>query len=358
MLTKKDVKFLEDKSIDVHRIEKQIKQIQKGKQYIKAERAATVGDGILKFGNQEIDEFTEVFNKFAKDLQVVKFVPASGAATRMFKRLIALKEQFKGTSEEFLQIQENKDFYGLKNTFDNLDKFAFYPDLFGRFLHKKQSLEKYIKKNEYAKIASLILGKSGLNYAQMPKALVAFHKYAGYSRTAFDEHLVDATLLCKGFEEANVHFTIQPEHEKLFEKQFKYAVNTFLDKDIDYNLSFSEQSEASSCISLNSDGKLLRDKKQYLLLRPGGHGALIENLNGLDADLVFINNIDNVAPDTIKENIIKYKKFIGGYLIGIREKVFDVLNHLDKKVLPSDEKWTEILDFVKTWSFLGENIGR
>jgi hypothetical protein len=350
MFTKKDIKFLKTKGIDPERLNKQIDEIKAGKKYLDVDRPATAGDGIFVASKDEIDEYINLYEERLSHLKVTKFVPASGAATRMFKRLAYLRDHYKGNMEEFIEVSSEKDFYSLKNTFEKLDKFAFYPELFKRFFRRGQNLERILNKNEYNKVARMILSKRGLNYRNIPKALILFHKYPGHSRTAFEEHLVEGKMYCRSKEnEINIHLTIRNQYRSLFEKRFKHALKHFLDNgdDVKFNLEFSEQSESTSSIALTEKNKLLRDNDNKLVLRPGGHGALIYNLNSIESDMIFIKNIDNVAPDTIKHETVRYKKFIGGVMYAYRDKIFSILKRLDKTPLPTDKEWKEILDFVE-----------
>ncbi|MEA1873745.1 MAG: DUF4301 family protein, partial [Bacteroidota bacterium] len=350
MFSKKDLKFIKNNGVDPQRLEKQIEIIKKGKTFITADRPATIEDGIFKPNKEEIEQFIAIYEAEHKALKLSKFVPASGAATRMFKRLTYLRDNYKGSEDEFLQVSAEKNFYSLRNTFENIEKFAFYPEVFKRFFRRGQSLEKLLKKNEYDKIAAMILNKRGLNYNYLPKALILFHKYPGHTRTAFEEHLMEGMMYCQSEDDiVNIHFTIQKEYQKLFEKRFKYATKTFLNKGdaINFNIGFSEQSISTSSVAITEKGNLLRDKKRELVLRPGGHGALIENLNNLESDVVFIKNVDNVAPDTIKHETVRYKKFLGGYLMNVRRQVFDILNQLEKPEKLSKNAWKEILQSVK-----------
>ncbi len=349
MLSKKDINFLKENDINPRRIEKQIETIKSGKTYLDVDRPATAEDGIYVASKEEIDDYVRRYEEIQPSLKVTKFVPASGAATRMFRRMAHLRDHYKGDMDDFLQVTSEKDFYSLKNTFDNLEKFAFYPELFKRFFRRGQSLEKILRKNEYGKVARMLLSKRGLNYLNIPKALVLFHKYPGHARTAFEEHLVEGKIYCKSKDNVvNIHFTIQGKHQRMFEKRFSYALKHFLkNDDVDFQLGFSEQSEATSSIAINKKGKLVRDKSKLPVLRPGGHGALIYNLNALEADIIFIKNVDNVAPDTIKHETVRYKKFLGGVLYSLRTRVFEILERLDQTPAPEGDEWQEIMDFVE-----------
>ncbi|MEA3447864.1 MAG: DUF4301 family protein [Bacteroidota bacterium] len=349
MFTKKDIKFLKDKDIDPNRLKKQVVEIKAGKKYLNVNRPATAEDGVFVPTEDEINDFVKLYEDKTPHLKVTKFVPASGAATRMFKRLAYLRDHYKGNMEEFIEVSSGKDFYSLKKTFENLEKFAFYPELFKRFFRRGQNLERILRKNEYNKVARMILSKRGLNYRNIPKGLVLFHKYPGHARTAFEEHLVEGKMYCLSKDnEIYIHMTIQDKFKSMFEKRFKHAMKHFFDaKDVKFNLEFSEQSESTSSIALTDKNKLLRDKDNRPVLRPGGHGALIYNLNSIDSDMIFIKNIDNVAPDTIKHETVRHKKFIGGVLFHYRNEIFGILKKLNKKTLPSEKEWKKILDFVE-----------
>ncbi|MFO7791341.1 MAG: DUF4301 family protein [Bacteroidota bacterium] len=349
MFTKKDIAFLKEKGINPERLEEQIREIKAGKKYLDVDRPATSEDGIYVASKEEVEEFINLYEEKQPHLKVTKFVPASGAATRMFKRLAHLRDHYKGNMDEFIEVSSEKDFYSLKHTFENLNKFAFYPELFKRFFRRGQNLERILRKNEYNKVARMILSKRGLNYRNIPKALVLFHKYPGHVRTAFEEHLVEGKIYCRSKDnEVNIHLTIRNKFRPLFEKRFNYARKHFLDdKEVKFNLEFSEQSESTSSIALTEKNKLLRDKDKNLVLRPGGHGALIYNLNSIDSDMIFIKNIDNVAPDTIKHETVRYKKFLGGVLYSYQDRIFEILKRLNKSPLPEGKEWKEICDFVE-----------
>ena len=192
-----------------------------------------------------------------------------------------------------------------------------------------------------------MLDKSGLNYGQLPKGLLLFHNYSEGPRTPMEEHLVEGALYAESGGEANVHFTVSHEHLQLFEqkvadKQAQYAQKY----GIKYNISFSEQKPSTDTVAANPDNTPFRNEDGSLLFRPGGHGALIENLNEISADVVFIKNIDNVVPDRLKPETVTYKQVIAGILVSLQKKVFQYLEILESGAY-THETLEEIIRFVK-----------
>ncbi len=172
--------------------------------------------------------------------------------------------------------------------------------------------------------------EKGLNYGQLPKGLLLFHAYADGARTPMEEHLVEAALYAASNDEANVHFTVSHEHLPLFRKKVEDCIAKYEAKyDIKINVSFSEQKPSTDTIAVNTDNTPFRNDDGSLLFRPGGHGALIENLNDIDADVVFIKNIDNVVPDRLKGDTVLYKNVLAGVLVENQKRAFEYLELLD-----------------------------
>ncbi|MBR6078417.1 MAG: DUF4301 family protein, partial [Paludibacteraceae bacterium] len=183
---------------------------------------------------------------------------------------------------------------------------------------------------EYKKVASAMLGSEGMNYGKLPKGLLLFHKYAAGARTPLEEHLVEAALYASSAGVANIHFTVSAEHKELFKKLVSEKANEYSEKfGVKYNISFSEQKSSTDTIAATVDNKPFRTADGKLLFRPGGHGALIENLNDIDSDVVFIKNIDNVVPDSLKGDTVEYKQVIAGILVSLQKKAFEYLKKLE-----------------------------
>lgn len=193
-----------------------------------------------------------------------------------------------------------------------------------------------------------MLSAEGLNYGALPKGLLKFHRYLEGSRTPLEEHLVEGALYAREKNNTvNVHFTVSPEHRSLFEALVKEVVPTYEAKfGVKYHVTFSEQKPSTDTVAANPDNTPFRTKDGNLLFRPGGHGALIENLNDIDADVVFIKNIDNVVPDRLKEDTVRYKKLLAGVLVKLQAQAFAYLRKLDSGKYTMDDL-REMLQFVQ-----------
>ena len=273
------------------------------------------------------------------DKKIVKFVPASGAASRMFKNMF----EFLGADYDVPTTDFEKKF------FDHIHNFAFYNDLNAACMDNTgKNIDALLAEHNYKAVVSNLLEAAGLNYGSLPKGLLKFHRYADGVRTPLEEHLVEGALYAAGKSgEVNVHFTVSTEHRDLFQKLVDAKVGEYAAKyGIQYHISFSEQKPSTDTIAADMDNKPFRDKDGKLLFRPGGHGALIENLNDLDADIVFIKNIDNVVPDRLKADTVTYKKLLAGVLVTLQQQAFKYLELLDSGHYRHDEL-EEIIRFVQ-----------
>jgi len=226
----------------------------------------------------------------------------------------------------------------MHEVFDELNHFAFYPEL-------KELLE---ANDDSAEILNKLLGSAGMNYGQKPKGLLSFHSYPDGARTPLEEHLVEAAAYASNGQKARLHFTVSPEHRSGFEDLVKLLVPKWETKTgIQFEITFSEQKPATDTIAVNPDNTLFREADGSLLFRPAGHGALLENLNDLKADVIFIKNIDNVVPDALKQPTIENKKALGGLLLWILEGI----EHLDKQLQenPSETTIKEALEEMATY---------
>lgn len=266
---------------------------------------ATAGDGVIQLDAEMRRHYIDIYEQYQRTHSVVKFVPASGAATRMFRDLF-----------EFLNT-------GARNTvtdavLNNLSRFAFYDDL-KKFLPDTPTDTDIIER---------IVTDAGLNYGHMPKALIKFHHYADGARTALAEHLDEGAEYARGADGVNIHFTVSPEHRAGFEELLHRLVPEYSARyGVQYNIELSYQKSSTDTIAVNPDNTPFRDADGRLLFRPAGHGALIENLNEIDADLIFIKNIDNVCAASHRGDTIEYKSALAGYLVMLQSKIFDYLNN-------------------------------
>lgn len=341
MLTHEDKELLAKKGISEAQIAEQLSCFEKGFPFLQLAAAASVENGgIMTATGDEQQKYLDVWDAYKQgDKKIVKFVPASGAASRMFKNMF----EFLGADYDVPATDFEKKF------FDHIHNFAFYNDLNAACMDNTgKNIDALLAEHNYKAVVSNLLEAAGLNYGSLPKGLLKFHRYADGVRTPLEEHLVEGALYAAGKSgEVNVHFTVSTEHRDLFQKLVDAKVGEYAAKyGIQYHISFSEQKPSTDTIAADMDNKPFRDKDGKLLFRPGGHGALIENLNDLDADIVFIKNIDNVVPDRLKADTVTYKKLLAGVLVTLQQQAFKYLELLDSGHYRHDEL-EEIIRFVQ-----------
>lgn len=341
MLTHEDKELLASKGISEAQIAEQLECFKKGFPFLKLAAAASVDNGgILIPEKEEQDAYLNAWDTYKQgDKKIVKFVPASGAASRMFKNLF----EFLGADYHVPTTDFEKKF------FDHIHSFAFFNDLNAACLDNTgKNIDALLTEHNYKAVVSNLLESAGLNYGSLPKGLLKFHRYADGVRTPLEEHLVEGALYAAGKTgEVNVHFTVSTEHRQLFQKLVDAKTCEYTSKyGINYHISFSEQKPSTDTVAADMENNPFRDKDGKLLFRPGGHGALIENLNDLDADIVFIKNIDNVVPDRLKDDTVTYKKLLAGVLVTLQKQAFSYLELLDGGHY-SHAELEEIIRFVQ-----------
>lgn len=321
MLTPSDLTFLQEKGITKEQIEEQLASLKNGFPFLKIKSSATIGKGIDKISAKEIEYYINEWENYLQgDKKIIKFVPASGAASRMFKDLFS-----------FLDGKSNvptTDFE--KYFFNNIRRFAFYGELDKtcRTTNKK-TIDELMGEQQYKTVVSNLLNSNGLNYGELPKGLLKFHTYTDEIRTPTQEHLIEGVLYAKNGKNVAIHFTVSGNHKALFKQHIDENIANYQKKyDTKFDISFSEQKPSTDTIAVDNENEPFREDGQ-ILFRPGGHGALIENLNDLDGDVIFIKNIDNVVPDRLKEPTVEYKKLIAGILVSYQKQVFEYLNALE-----------------------------
>ncbi len=344
MLNEQDIHQLESKGITKEVFLEQIAHFKKGFPPLQLDRPATAGDGIRTLDEPGLEGYANTYQDKSGDYKVLKFVPASGAATRMFKEVFAWRDLLiAGVNPESLKDSrpEAKRFFG------KMRQLPFWEDL--QVVMDKDDLDAdYLLKTEnYLPILEYLLFDPGLDYATLPKALIAFHRYGQDNRTAIEEHLVEGARYAKdGSGKVNIHFTLSPEHIaackfKLEKVKHQYEQH----HKVSYAINWSIQKPSTDTIAVTPDNLPFREKDGSLLFRPGGHGALIENLNDLDSDIIFIKNIDNIVPDRLKEPTIRYKKVLGGILIQLKEEIAFWMKQLDTGSLDPNA-YLQALDFA------------
>ena len=329
MITQEDRDFLNSKGISEEKLSAQLECFRTGFPWLKLAETASPENGITVPSEDEKKAYREAWDAYLEgDGKVQKFVPASGAASRMFKNLF-----------EYLDNEEKTDF--IKTFEDSLGKFAFIDDL-------KVAIARNGGDCTVKTAIAALLGENGLAYGKLPKGLLKFHKYDDGARTPVEEHLVEGALYAGGKDGCvSVHFTVSPEHRPLFKALVERVAPKYEQKfGVKYSVTFSEQKASTDTVAANTDNTPFRDKDGKILFRPGGHGALIENLNDLDPDIIFIKNIDNVVPDRLKPETVEYKKLIAGVLVSKQKKAFSYLRLLDSGAY-THTQLEEIIRFMR-----------
>ncbi len=339
MLTPEDKDLLAKKGISEEKIAEQLACFEKGFPFLKLDAAASIEKGILAPAGEEIDAYLQAWDAYmAGEKTIVKFVPASGAASRMFKNMF----EFLGADYDAPTTDFEKKF------FDRVHDFAFFADLDAACVaNNGKGIDALVAEGNYKAVVANLLEAAGLNYGALPKGLLKFHSYEDGVRTPLEEHLVEGALYAAGKTgKVSVHFTVSTEHRELFAKLVDEKVAEYAKKyGVEYTVTFSEQKPSTDTVAADMENKPFRDKGS-LLFRPGGHGALIENLNDLDADVIFIKNIDNVVPDRLKDDTVTYKKLIAGVLVTLQKKAFEYLELLDGGQY-THEQLEEIIHFLQ-----------
>ena len=320
MFNEHDIAQIEARGISVEEVKHQIENFCKGFPSLPVVRAASGGDGVKQLDDNAVKSAEAYYTERAASLRTLKFVPASGAATRMFKEL-------------FEYVNDDKRTPGIDKLIVNLEKFAFFAEL-AKFL-KPQIEDKDVVRN-------III--DGLAYGSKPKGLVTFHAYKEGARKPVEEHLVEAALYASDGKRAAIHFTVSPEHQAGFEALLAERQQYYEEKfDVKYDVSFSIQSPATDTIAVNPDNTPFRTDDGKLLFRPAGHGALITNLDKLNADIIFVKNIDNVTTDERKGDTITFKRVLAGELLRLQERIFELLRAYER----GEEKDAEAIALLR-----------
>jgi hypothetical protein len=332
MFSPKDKEQITAKGIQLAQIEQQINDFRNGFPFMKLQRPATVNDGVVSLSEAEIEEKINRYEKF--EGSKLKFVPASGAASRMFKNLFSFIDE----ARKEASVINKDEFLSSRQVVESIDSFAFYDVLLND--HKMNAADA-------VETAELIVSEKGLNYGKLPKGLILFHSYSDGSRTALEEHLVEGAKYAKEADnEVQIHFTVSPEHMNGFKEKVSEVLAKYESQfEVKYKITYSVQKSSTDTLAVDANNEPFRESDGSILFRPGGHGALLENLNALDADLVFIKNIDNVVPDSLKEDTVKYKKALAGLLLETRDRIVTHYNTLLNN--PGDDDIASIQEFIQ-----------
>ena len=348
----KDIEQIKAYGLSVDEVEDQIINFIKGFPYVKLHQSVSKGNGLLDMSKAEIDNTIRYYEENKTKHSILKFVPSSGAATRMFKDLMEFSGLYMGMPYNM------KNFPSAHKTLDNIESFAFYEELESIINASGITLEEHMVSGNYTTVVNYILTEIGLNYGKLPKALIAFHRYPEAEerkvRYAIEEHLVEgANYAREESSQVNIHFTVSPEHKEavmeLISKVQPHYEEVF---GVKYLINYSLQKKETDTIAVNPDNTIAYDKDDKLIFRPAGHGALIENLNDIKGDIIFIKNIDNVAHVKLKPYTYKYKKLIAGTLIKVQEEVFSALRKLESGNLKSQD----VVDIITLCNKIGINL--
>lgn len=297
---------MEEHGLTPAALETQLKNFREGFPFLPVTRAASCGDGIRVLDAAGIEQAAARYDRAKESLRVVKFVPASGAATRMFKDLF-----------EF--VREGRRTAVVGELLANRRRFAFWPEL--RTIIGDDADERRTVENIVAE---------GLRYGETPKGLVSFHRYGDEVRKAVEEHLVEGAQYAAAGGEVKILFTVSPEHLTRFEALLAEKIPGYESRfGVKYRISFSVQDPSTDTLAVNPDCTPFRRADGRLLFRPAGHGALIGNLGKIDADIVFVKNIDNVTTDARRGDTVLYKKALAGVLLALQERIFEYLMALE-----------------------------
>jgi len=328
--TEKDKALLEKKGISEEKVVGQIQTFKQGIPFVSLKKAAVVNEGIIRVSEEDEKELISFFDKNIKGRRLLKFVPASGAASRMFKAMFNFIEVYDPSSESLSDYFQRTGDTAVEQFVDGMEKFPFYPELMQRIEGK------HVNAGELAHaFVHEMLSEDGLNYGFYPKGLLPFHECKRGYATPFKEHLKEAAIYAKTGGNANLHFTISPQHEGMFKEEEAISVPRISQKtDTEFHVSYSFQKASTDTIAVNADNTPFRNSDGSMLFRPGGHGALIENLNEQDADIIFIKNIDNVVVDRNLEAVANSKKMLAGLLLKVQSEAFEYAAELEKKEIP------------------------
>jgi hypothetical protein len=347
MFTEADIKQVEKRGSEIRTVENQIENFKKGFPFLKLHGAATPKDGIMVLGSKEIENLVARYDSSAIDKQIVKFVPASGAASRMFKTLYSFLDICGSAEQVKSEFEKSSGLQGIHSFFQKITDFAFYNDLEQLLQKQGKSIKDLLEKGDYEPILRGLLDPDGLSYGNSPKGLLKFHRYEHEARTPVMEHLAEGALYAQSEHKVvNIHFTVSPEHKQRFQQHIADISPTFEKAyGVRYKVSFSEQKAYTDTIAVDLGNEPFRNSDGSLLFRPAGHGALLANLNDIDADIVFVKNIDNVVPDGLKPDTITYKKALAGILLEFQNVIFQYMQQLDES--PEKAPVEEMMRFVE-----------
>ncbi|WP_111682373.1 DUF4301 family protein [Winogradskyella tangerina] len=346
--TDNDLKQIKAKGLTKEKVEAQIELFKSGIPFTNISEAATIGNGIVELTNELIDAAIDHFEDRKNNLSLLKFVPASGAATRMFKFLFKFLKDYNPNKESLNAFINKNNFRDLALFVVGLEKLPFYEIIVEDLGERHIDFSSLSEKDKVFHFVKTMLDEDLLNFGNSPKGLLPFHKYKeDRISTAFEEHLYEAALYASDENTADLHFTISERYKDKFDEEFK-RIEEYVEghTGVTFNISFSYQHESTDTIAVTPKDEPFRNDDGTLLFRPSGHGALLKNLNALEADIIFIKNIDNVVVKQYKQEMVKYKKVLAGILLKLQNRAFEYMDVLDKPSI-SEKEFTQIEEFLE-----------
>lgn len=344
--SEKDLAQIKQRGITPQKVEHQIAIFERGNVVVNIREAATLRNGILAIPNEEQERLNSFYEGQKNRLNLLKFVPASGAATRMFKTLYSFLDEFDPEEEALQDYVERKNDPKLELFFSRMKELPFYGAALKILKQEYPDYGDLSEDKQQLLFVQVMLKEDGLNLGDQPKGLVPFHKYEDHLASAFEEHLRETADYAASGDLVRVHFTVAEEHREKFEDEAR-RVKPAIEKETGkkFEITYSYQDPKTDTIAVTKKNKPFRDENGELFFRPGGHGALLENLNEQEADLIFIKNIDNVVIPRNRGIVADNKKMLAGKLLELQEKTFSCLNQLEKELSQNDLE--EIIDFVQ-----------
>lgn len=346
-LKPQDFETLNKRGKTPDRVQNELQMLRTGFPSLCIDAAATPGNGILCLSQEQIEKYCAAWERYSKtESKIVKMVPASGAASRMFKNLFNFTDQPDDAPiDDYMQL-----------FCDEIEKFAFFEQLnHDLTVTENKSVATLFAEGKHRDVVRMLIGSDGLNYGHLPKGLLKFHKMLGNNRTPVEEHLAEGAQYAQSSDGVvRIHFTVSQDHINLFKTKIEEVKGVLEHRyGVKYEITMSVQKPSTDTVAANIDGTPYRENGE-LFFRPGGHGALIENLADIDADVVFIKNIDNVVPDYHRGDTVKYKCAIAGVLVEVRKQIFDAVREL-KSTIPTRARMIEFLDLLRKTLCIGHD---
>lgn len=355
--SEKDIQQIEEKGLSTSEVEEQIKIFKRGNIKVNITEAATVGKGISKIEEKEKKELIAFYDSKKKNHSILKFVPASGAATRMFKALHNFNDEFDPKKQSLREYLDEKGDQDLQRFFTKMEKLPFYEHAIERTKKNHPDFDKKSDAEKDKVFVETVLEPEGLYLSNLPKGLVPFHKYDSHIATAFEEHLFEAAKYITVNGIAKLHFTVAEGDKEMFQREWRQIQERIEKKTgVKFDIQYSYQDPKTDTIAVDDDFEPFRTTEDELFFRPGGHGALIENLNQLQEEIVFLKNIDNVVTEDYVDFVADFKKMLGGKLFRIQETIFEYLKMLEAEDI-SEDKLAEISSFLKKELFIKSASG-